>query len=94
MTQYREGSNVSADSAFFVAPGEGQRPIPILTDEGFEVMCNPPSIPLASLVSWLTERRNLLSINTSTNGFWMLMAVQGCRILTDSSICSGEQVSS
>ena len=42
---HREDTNLSADSVFFVAPGEGQRPIPILTDEGFEVMCNPTKYP-------------------------------------------------
>ena len=42
---HREDINVSADSVFSVAPGEGQRPIPILTDEGFEVMCNPTEYP-------------------------------------------------
>ena len=42
---HREDTNLSADSVFSVAPGEGQRPIPILTDEGFEVMCNPTKYP-------------------------------------------------
>ena len=42
---HREEINVSADSVFSVAPGEGQKPIPILTDEGFEVMCNPTKYP-------------------------------------------------
>ena len=44
-------------------PGEGQRPIPILTDEGFEQMCNPAKYPtgkfgfMASREKKLTVRR-------------------------------------
>ena len=40
----RKDDNVSADYFFSVAPGEGQRHIPILSDEGFEEMCNPHQI--------------------------------------------------
>ena len=31
---------------YSVAPGEGQKPIPILTDPKFEEMCNPNKYPL------------------------------------------------
>ena len=34
-----------ADSIFSVAPGEGHKPIGILTDEHFEEMCNPTKYP-------------------------------------------------
>ena len=33
--------NVSPDSIFSVAPGEGQKPLSILADESFEEKCNP-----------------------------------------------------
>ena len=59
----REDNNVSADNVFSVAPGEGQRPIPILTDESFEQMCNPAKYPtgkfglMANREKKLTVRR-------------------------------------
>ena len=41
----REDLDTSADGVFSVAPGEGQKPIAILTDEHFEEMCNPSKYP-------------------------------------------------
>ena len=40
----REDLELTAD-VFSVAPGEGQKPIGILTDEHFEEMCNPTKYP-------------------------------------------------
>lgn len=37
----REDLRTSANSTLSVAPGEGQKPTGILTDEHFEDMCNP-----------------------------------------------------
>jgi DNA replication protein DnaC len=41
----REDLEMTADNVFCVAPGEGQKPIGILTDEHFEEMCNPTKYP-------------------------------------------------
>ena len=42
---HRQDGNASEDSIFSVAPGEGQKPIAILSDEHFEEMCNPTKYP-------------------------------------------------
>ena len=36
---------MTAENVFSVAPGEGHKPIGILTDEHFEEMCNPTKYP-------------------------------------------------
>ena len=41
----REDLEMTADNVFSVAPGEGHKPIGILTDEHFEEMCNPTKYP-------------------------------------------------
>ena len=67
-------SNVSADSVFSVAPGEQSRPITMLTDKDFEEMWNPAKSPTCKFGIMAHREKNLLSVNTSTNSFWMLMA--------------------
>ena len=42
---HREDGNACEDSVFSIAPGEGQKPIAILTDDHFEEMCNPTKYP-------------------------------------------------
>ena len=42
---HREDIEISADNIFSVAPGEGKKPIAILTDEHFEEMCHPTKYP-------------------------------------------------
>ena len=42
---HREDTNDSTSNVFSVVPGEGQKPIHILTDESFEEMCNPTKYP-------------------------------------------------
>ena len=37
--------DVTGEEMFSVAPGEGHKPIPILTDKHFEEMCNPTKYP-------------------------------------------------
>ena len=70
----REDSSISADNVFCVAPGEGQKPIPILADQNLKQCAIPPSTLPASLVFWQTGIRILVSANISTSDFWMLMA--------------------
>ena len=41
----REDLEMTAENVFSVAPGEGHKPIGILTDEHFEEMCNPTKYP-------------------------------------------------
>ncbi len=41
----REDVELGADNIFSVAPGEGRKPIAILTDKHFEEVCNPTKYP-------------------------------------------------
>ena len=45
---HRQDGNASEDSIFSIAPGEGQKPIAILSDDHFEEMCNPAKYPYGS----------------------------------------------
>ena len=56
---HREDVDTSVDGVFSVAPGEGQKPLAILTDEHFEEMCNPSKYPGGSFGLMANRERKL-----------------------------------
>ena len=62
----REDLDDSADKIFSVAPGEGQKPIAILTDEHFEEMCNPSKYPFGNF-GLMANREKKLSVRKYFN---------------------------
>ena len=63
---HREEVDASADNVFSVAPSEGQKPIPILTDEHFEEMCNPTKYPCGSF-GLIANREKKLTVRKYFN---------------------------
>ena len=53
----KEDMDVTGEEMFSVAPGEGHKPIPILTDKHFEEMCNPTKYPRGN--GGLTSERKI-----------------------------------
>ena len=47
--------------SFPVAPGEGQKPIAILTDEHFEEMCNPSKYPFGNFGLMANREKETIS---------------------------------
>ena len=52
--------DITPDRTISVAPGEGQKPICIFTDQHFEKMCNPTKYP-TSKCDLITERKTKLT---------------------------------
>ena len=59
--QREDAVNATTDDVFTVAPGEGQKPIGILSDKQFEEMCNPTKYPTGTY-GLTTERKIRLTI--------------------------------
>ena len=53
----KEDMDVTGEEMFSVAPGEGHKPIPILTDKHFEETCNPTKYPRGN--GGLTSERKI-----------------------------------
>ena len=62
----REDADRSVDGVFSVAPGEGQKPLAILTDEHFEEMCNPSKYPGGSF-GLMANREKKLTVRKYFN---------------------------
>ena len=56
---HRDDVNTGADGVLSVAPGEGQKPIAILTDPHFEEMCNPTKYPAGGFGLMANRERKL-----------------------------------
>ena len=61
-----EDLEMGADDIFSVAPGEGKKPIGILTDKHFEEMCNPTKYPYGKF-DLLTNREKKLTVRKYFN---------------------------
>ena len=58
--------DATTDNVFAVAPGEGQKPIGILSDQHFEEMCNPTKYPTGRC-GLIAERKNRLTVRKYFN---------------------------
>ena len=65
-SMHREDIDTSADNVFSVAPGEGQKPIAILTDEHFEEMCYPNKYPCGNF-GLMANREKKLTVRKYFN---------------------------
>ena len=54
------------DNIFSIAPGEGQKPIAILTDKHFEEMCNPTKYPCGNF-GFMANRKKQLTVRKYFN---------------------------
>ena len=63
---HREDADTSVDGVFSVVPGEGQKPLAILTDEHFEEMCNPSKYPGGSF-GLMANREKKLTVRKYFN---------------------------
>ena len=64
--QREDTVDATTDSVFSVAPGEGQKPIGILSDRHFEEMCNPTKYP-TGMNGFVTERKIRLTVRKYFN---------------------------
>ena len=58
--------DATTDSIFAVAPGEGHKPISILSDKHFEEMCNPAKYPTGKF-GLITDRKTKLTVRKYFN---------------------------
>ena len=59
---------MSEDNIFSVAPGEGQKPIGILTDKHFEEMCSPTKHPYCKFCLLANREKKLQIFQPETFG--------------------------
>ena len=64
--QREDTLDATTDNVFSVAPGEGQKPIGILSDKHFEEMCNPTKYP-TGIYGLVTERKTRLTVRKYFN---------------------------
>ena len=64
---------MNTENEYSVVPAEGEKPIPILTDEHFEEMCNPTKYHMAFVGSSVPRRKILPLESISIRDFLMQM---------------------
>ena len=80
-----------ADSIFSVAPGEGHKPIGILTDEHFEKMCNPTKYPSGK--SGMMSNSWLLASTSTRDSLLQMGGLPRMLSICNSTVCCWEQAS-
>ena len=66
LLQREDTLNATTDNVFSVAPGEGQKPIGILSDKDFEEICNPTKYPTGRY-GLVTDRKTRLTVRKYFN---------------------------
>ena len=92
---HRDDVNTGVDGVLSVAPGEGQKPIAILTDPHFEEMSNPAKYPAGGF-GLMANRERKLTVRKFFNQ--RLLDVdgrfaKGRGVFANSAVCSREQAS-